>query len=126
MGSTLRTCLHDYPHELRNTKVHIKRREVNMEVISVLGRSSQPGTAGYLGCSSSSAEKGTFRPAAALTASHVTGKANDADLFVDTLIDCLAVWRELAVHDACHIEECYQRDFDSLALSGLCDNGDLH
>ena len=34
------------------------------------------------------------------------------DLFVDLLIDRLALWQELTVDHASHIEERDQRDFD--------------
>ena len=42
------------------------------------------------------------------------------DLFVDMLVNCLALWQELAVDDAPRIKECDQHDFDfELWLSGF-------
>lgn len=40
--------------------------------------------------------------------------------FMDILVDCLALWQELAVDDPPHIEEC---DFDCYAFFGLGDIG---
>ena len=37
-------------------------------------------------------------------------------LFVDMLVDRLALWQELAVDDAPHIEECDQHDFVTMEL----------
>ena len=88
---------------------------MNREVVPVRRCSSPPGTAGCSGhCElvHCRGEAATICPATTLVSSRALSETKAAGSVAGLLIDRLALWQELTVDHASHIEERDQRDFD--------------